>query len=140
MLKLKNSGYNQKFRFEIIDSAWKAFQKIIEDDKNNVKPLYRSRNWNAEERMKSKLIKKRNWWKNENAKVEYKSVLFVPPTPGGALAKELKIREEELNKYNKERIKIVEKGGIKIKDLLTSKNPFQKSKCLEKSYPLCQKK
>ena len=103
------------------------------------KVFYRSKNWNAEERMKSKLIKKRNWWKNENAKVEYKSVLFVPPTPGGALAKELKIREEELNKYNKERIKIVEKGGIKIKDLLTSKNPFQKSKCLEKSCPLCQK-
>ena len=44
----------------------------------------------------------------------------------GALAKELKTREEELNKYNKERIKIVEKGGIKIKYLLTSKNPFQK--------------
>ena len=42
MLKLKNSGYNQKFRTEILDSSLKAFQNFFEDDKNHVKPMYRS--------------------------------------------------------------------------------------------------
>ena len=136
MLKLKNSGYSEKYRKEILNSANKAFQKIIEDDKSNKKPMYRCRNWKKEERNEAKFIKKRNWW-NRNPLINYKSVLFVPPTPGGALAKEMRKREEELNKLNKERIKIVEKGGIQMKQILTSKNPFQKEKCKEKWCPLC---
>ena len=50
MVKVKNSGYNSKFRSEILDSILKAFDKMIEDDENNIKPLYRSNDWNAEER------------------------------------------------------------------------------------------
>ena len=42
---------------EILDSAIKAFEKMVEDDKSGVKPMYRSRDWNAEERQKSKLNK-----------------------------------------------------------------------------------
>ena len=139
MLQLKNSGYNQKFRREILDSALKAFQKMVEDDKNGIKPLYRSRDWNCEERKKSKSKKKLNWWNNEKSEIQYKSVLFVTPTPGGVLAKALRQREEELNKNGKERIKIEEKGGTKIKDILGTKNPFKKSKCVQKTCPLCIK-
>ena len=50
MLKLKNSGYSQKFRVEILDSALKAYKKMTEDDIKGVKPMYKSREWNAEER------------------------------------------------------------------------------------------
>ena len=109
MIKLKNSGYDQKFRIEIVDSAIKAFENMIEEDRKGNKPLFRDRNWQQEERLALKQNKKRNWFRNENSK--YKSVLFVPPTPGSQLAKELQNRENELNKYNDERIKIVESGG-----------------------------
>ena len=51
--------------------------------------------------------------------------------------KELRQREEELNKNNEERIKIVEKGGMKIKDILGTTNPFKTSKCSQKDCPLC---
>ena len=71
--------------------------------------------------------------------IQYASVLFVTPTPGGELAKALRQREQELNKNSKERIKIEEKGGLKMKDILCSKNPFKKSKCVQKSCPLCTK-
>ena len=140
MLKLKNSGYNQKFRKEILDSSLKAFQSMMDDDINQVKPMYRSRQWNADERNRAKSEKKFNWWNTEKSKIQYKSVLFVTPTPGGVLAKELQKREEELNKHNSERIKIEEKGGLKIKDILgTTKNPFVQSKCIQKTCPLCTK-
>ena len=66
-----------------------------------------------------------------------KSVLFAPPTPGGILAKELKKREEEVNRYSEDRIKILEKGGINMEAILTKKNPFKASQCLENSCPLC---
>ena len=71
--------------------------------------------------------KKLNWWNNEKAEIQYKTVLFVTPTPGGVLAKQLRQREEELNHNSKDRIKIEEKGGMTMKDILTSKNPFKKS-------------
>ena len=110
MVKLKNSGYNIKFRTEILNSILNAFEKMEEDDKTGVKPMFRSRDWNREERDLLKSKNKCNWW-NEKAKVQYKSVLFVTPTPEEVLAKYIKKREEELNKNNSERIKVVEKGG-----------------------------
>ena len=57
MLKLKNSGYNMKYRMEILDSATKAFLKMVEDDKNKIKPLFRNRSWNKKERDERKRIK-----------------------------------------------------------------------------------
>ena len=137
MLKLKNSGYGQKFRKEILDSALQAFDKMLADDRNGTKPLYRSKTWNMEERQKTKLNKKHNWWNNEKSKTQYKSVLFVTPTPGGVLASELRKREADLNKFSEERIKIVEKGGLKIKDILSSRKPGQNSNCSKKTCPLC---
>ena len=135
MLKLKMSNYREKFRKEVLDSALKAFEKMQEDDKNGIKPMYRSRDWNAEERKRHKNEKKLNWCNTKNSKIQYKSVLFVAPTPGGTLAKELRQREEELNKHSDERVKIVEKGGLKIKDILGTKNLFKNSKCTHKKLP-----
>ena len=137
MLKLKNSGYSEKYRLEILNSAPKAFGKMIEEDKNNVKPLFRDRFWNKAERDKAKKIKKVNQYKTEEkTNIDYKSVLFV--TPGGVLAKELRKKEAELNRFSKERIKIIEKGGIKIENILAKKDPFKKEKCEEKLCPLCK--
>ena len=52
--------------------------------------------------------------------------------------KELKKRENELNKNKEERIKIIEKGGLKVENILTKKDPFKKDKCLENLCPLCK--
>ena len=60
---------------------------------------------------------KLNWYKNGGKnpnQVEFKSVLFVPVTKGRALVRELKKCEKDVNKYCKERIKIMEYGGIKL--------------------------
>ena len=65
-------------------------------------------------------------------------MLFVVPTPGGVLASELRKREADLNKHSDERIKIVEKGGLKVKDILNSKNSAKKSQCSKETCPLCK--
>ena len=137
MLKLKNSGFSQKFRREILDSAFKAFEIMKIEDKNGVKPLYRSRTWNLEERRKNKSEKKQNWWNSSHGKIKYKSVMFVTPTPDSALIKELKQREEELNKNSDERVKFVEKGGQKVKNMLGTKKSFKNTKCVQNTCPLC---
>ena len=76
MLKLKKSGYPEKYRLEILDSAQKAFKKMVSDDKNGKKPLYRNRNWNSEERKEDKRNKKTNWFNKNSKGLVYKSVLF----------------------------------------------------------------
>ena len=139
MLKMKNSGYNENYRIQILNSALSAFKKMVEEDKKGTKPLYRSRSWDRNNRLESQENKRINWYSNKSKTgTVYKSILFVPPTPGSVLLKELRTREEELNKHNEERIQIVEKGGVKIEKLLTKKNPFEKEHCEQKWFPLCK--
>jgi hypothetical protein len=102
-------------------------------------PELGNRTWNRENRIQSKEDKGKNWYKNgKKSEKVYKSILFVPPKPGSVLLKEIRNREEELNKHNKERIKIVEKGGVKVDQLLKKKNPFKEEKCEDKWCPLCK--
>ena len=58
MLDMKNSGYSAKYRTEILDSALLAFEKMVNDDKAGIKPLFRDREWKKEERSKNKKGKK----------------------------------------------------------------------------------
>ena len=111
---------------------------MVKDDKAGTKPLFRDRNWNREERNKMKSNRKLNWYNSEKNEIEYKSVLFVPVTKGGILAKELKKREEEINKNSEERIKIIEGGGKKMKDILVVKNPFPTTSCEMRKCLLCK--
>ena len=102
MLKLKISGYNEKFRREVTDSVLKAHVKMVEDDTNGVKPMYRSRDWNKNERDAAKSRKRFNWWNSEKSTIRYRSVLFVTRTPGAVLAKAEKQNLTEIQmKYSK---------------------------------------
>ena len=49
----------------------------------------------------------------------------------------MKQREEELNRYSKERIQIIEGGGVKLKNLLVKKDPFPTMDCEMKKCILC---
>ena len=99
MLKLKNSGHSAKYRKQILDSALKAFEKMKLEDENGTKPLFRARNWDAENRAKRKLYQKTNWYNKDDQKyiddrIMYKTVLFVPTTKDGVRMKILKKRED----------------------------------------------
>ena len=65
MLKLKKSGYNEVERKRVLASAMNGYKKQVEDDKSGKKPLYRSREWNREQREKEKTNKENNWFSNK---------------------------------------------------------------------------
>ena len=142
MLKMKNSGHKVNFRTRILKSSLNAFEKMVEEDKSGKKPLHRNRSWNKENRTKDKENKKNNWYKidknSEKSEKQFTSILFVPPTPGSELLKDIKKRDEELNKNEKDRINFFEKGCIKIEKLLTNKKPFKTEKWTDKWCPLCK--
>ena len=88
VLRMKDSGYSEKFRLEIVQGGIRCFEKQVERDVSGECPLYRPGEFQREERDKAKKLKRVAWQKPSD------SVLFVPPTPGSVLAKGL---EEALN-------------------------------------------
>ena len=61
--------------------------------------MYSGRDWEKEERQENKNNRKSNWFNTGLKEIEYKSVLFVPIRKGGKLLKEMKKREEEINRH-----------------------------------------
>ena len=80
---------------------------MIENDKQNVIPLYRTREWKRNQREKMKRTKKEEWFK----KGDYESVIFIPATPRAKLKKKM---QERIDKTDL-RIKVVEKTGNTLK-------------------------
>ena len=141
MLKLKDSGYSTKFRSEIVKSSKNAFKIQIENDKKGIRPLFRDKARIIEDQ-KLRGKGRVDWWnlphdKNPDAQ-QYTSVLFVPPTPRGELAKKMQSREAVINSGSSVRIKVVESGGPKLKSILVNPNPYPKKDCRMMLCPFCK--
>ena len=64
----------------------------------------------------------------QQARVE--AVMFLPHTPGGVLARQLQEKEDQFAKLHQiGRVKMVERGGRKLKDVLTVKDPWTSGPC-----------
>ncbi len=121
MKRMQYSGHSKTTRYDVYQSAKKAYEHQLRKDETGEEPLYRPKTWRKTERKKEKREKRKNWYKANGTE----SVIFVPCTPDERLKKafEEKIRASPFN------IKVIEKSGKKLKDVLHKKNPFNKSKC-----------
>ena len=84
------------------------------------------KNW-AEERRR--IEKKNNRYKTNGTE----SIIFVPCTPDETLKKEF----EEQIKASPFNIKVIEKSGRKLKNVLHKKDPFKTSKCRRPEFFIC---
>ena len=121
MKKLQYSGYNQMFRYNVVQSALKAFNHITRCDITGVRPRNREKNWKRGERIDEKRRKRNEWYKEGG----FDSVLFVPMTPDGELRK---MYQQEVKKSGI-RIKVIERTGRTLKSQLQRSNPFKEAKC-----------
>ena len=69
-----------------------------------------------------------------------KAAMFVPYTPHSSLALELRDLEYGLEKIMGYRLKIVERSGDKLLNLLTSSNPWRGKICDRPNCMLCETK
>ena len=67
------------------------------------------------------------WFKRNNA--PYRSVLFVPATPGSILANSIRDVERKNRQGRAYRIKIVEQSGSTVRDLLAKNYPWTSTSC-----------
>ena len=123
--RMQYSGYSRYERYEVYSRAKKRFDKMIEDDKNGVVPLFRPKLWKQEERALEKSTKKYTWFKDHKSNPE--AFLFVEATPNSVLLKNIEriINDTEL------KLKVVERSGTRLKDLLCKSNPFDRDVCLD---------
>ena len=129
VLRMQYSGYSKKFRYEVVDSALKAFRARQRAEREGERPLHRPKEWRKVEREKEESERKSNWYKRGGNE----SVIFVPATPNSRLRKEYQ-KEIKQQGFN---IKVVEKAGIAIKRLLQKSDPFKPRQCEREDCPVC---
>ena len=69
-----------------------------------------------------------------------KAVMFIPFTKGSHLAKRMRETEIVMEQMSGYKLKIVERGGIKLENILVKKNPWDGECCERKSCLLCDTK
>ena len=164
--QLKNSGWERKEAKEMVVSGYVAWRRRIKRREDEGLELYRSAASSLQTRTRKKLTGKEDWYKKRSTKRKRDefdkddrrgrrkgeetsedqkkdstvSVMFVPYTKGGELARRLREAEEELMKQTGVKIKIVERTGRKIVDLLHKADPWQGKDCGRPQCILCETK
>mgnify|MGYP001800516065 FL=1 len=62
-LRMQFSGQNKQLRYQVVDSAVKAFREIYEEARSGERPLHRLKRWKRKERKKQRMKKKEDWYK-----------------------------------------------------------------------------
>ena len=163
--ELKNSDYKYSTARQIVISGIRGLRTRMLLRTKRKQEMYRPAHKTVATREKKKLLDRENWYKNKqeqdqekhnttnnknnkkreqttnNKKEEQElpvmAVMFVPCTPGGALAKLLRENEEKMGKFAKNKIKIIERAGIKLQDVLTRSNPWKGQDCQRTNCLLC---
>ena len=97
---------------DLLKSAVQGYEKQCLDADQGIKPLHRSREFQAEQRWKKKALTKTTWYR------PFDAAGFMPPTPGGVFAKQIQDIVTQETARIKMSAKIVESGGTSLKQHL----------------------
>ena len=120
-------------RKEVLQAGLTGYSKILEADAAGTKPMYRTQEWRKSaqgmEDQKLRKGKGKRWLGGD-----YKSCIFVPPTPGSELVKLMQQKEKVMRPGGRENyaIKIIESAGNPIERMLVNVDPFNGNKCEDK--------
>ena len=122
---------------------------MVKEEEDGGRRVNRPRQDGEEERRYKKLAGKSNWFRSPAKKAvsvrklnrrrmpskrtqvkTVDTVMFVPHTPGGDLAKKLQEAEDRFVKNRSGgRVKFVERGGFSLRDVLCNRNPWSSEGC-----------
>ena len=112
--RLRDSGWGERFRTEIILSILKGWRKMKEEQEQGRRPINRPRSWNEGIREKNKWKKKISWYREGG----YTTVMFCPYTPGSVLATKWREAEARGAASRGWRYRVVELGGRSVRSIL----------------------
>ena len=153
------SGYNFSQVREIIVSGLMGYEKKIARAKRDKVPLHRPAAATLKSRLHKKLTQKQNWFKekkkeeHDDSQKKHKkksnsvidpapatpivSVLFIPQTPNSQLLQQMRLMESKITAVTGDRVKIVERSGTKLRNLLVSSDPWSNTKCEDNKCLIC---
>jgi hypothetical protein len=138
-LRMKLSGYPARYRETVFQSALKAWERMAEEDRTGVRPLYRDRSWRKEERSREKERKKAGWFKQLGGQ-KSDFPLFCPASPGSRLAERWRRVAEEVrvSSGGLVRATVVEQAGVPLSALLVDPLPGGQDLCEEADCNPCR--
>ena len=125
----------------------KGYNNMVRTEENGGRKINRPRWEGQHERRYKKLGAKMSWFKKKSKRPmgkgngagkkrpkeeesEIETVLFVPHTPNGTLARLLQEEDDRFRRGTTiKKIKMVERGGITVKDILSKTNPWSDEGC-----------
>ena len=102
----------------------------FEEDKD---VMYRDRAERLENKANKKNKDKSGWFN----KKKYVACLFVPPTPGGELAKNIRQTIQKCRNPDGKEIKFVEEGSVSLKQQLQKSDHNPALRCTYQECPVC---
>ena len=133
MDRMKDAGYGEKYRRDVLTHALRIYDHKWEEHKKGNRPIFRPKDWRKEERREIKRNKRINW-ANKDGHI---APIFVPTTPGGTLMKMMrKVAEDEGKEGIK--FKVMEVGGRTMKRDLQRSNPTATKGCSESDCIACK--
>lgn len=117
--RMQISGYSQEDRVSVYKSARAKYNRQLKNDADGNTPLYRSKQLRKQQRLQEKPTKK-TWYGDK-----YEAVYFVEATPGSQLADEC----QRIFKRCDLKVKVVERTGKTLKQLLVKSDPLRKTEC-----------
>ena len=125
--RLQFSGYDQKFRYLVVNKALARYDKRIEECQRTgtMFPTI------SEEEKEKRRREKKEWYTRGG---RYESVMFVEATPNGELRKKI---QNLANKY-KVKMRVVERVSSTIKREIQRSDPFGDGGCGRKDCEVCR--
>ena len=129
VMRIKFSGYEHKYRYEVIEAALKKYE--VMKLKYGKDGRFFQNLINQRTRKRNHRVKKHSWYSKDG---KYRSVMFVPATPDTELRNRI---QNVANKY-KIPIKMIEKVSDSVRKNLQKSNPFSLKKCARHDCMMCR--
>ena len=166
--EMKSSGYSRERTREVVIAGVKGWKRKIARRIKEGTDFYRTAKKTLPGRCRKKLLERENWFKekpededdNEDSnkestmyekgkkkdrskpktKSKIKAVMVVPFTKNSELAKRYRQNEYRMEDITDYRMKITERVGVKLVDMLTSSNPSKGQDCEREKCEMCNTK
>ena len=164
MEKMERSGYGEEERREVVKRGIIRYEKVREQAQQGQRELHRPASSTSQLRVRKKLLDPSNWWKKRGkepvdhnawetpakpaSKVQRRrpgperqddpvAVLFIRRSNEGKLIGKLREKEKEVAAATGYSLKLVERAGTSIKNLLWCADPWGLA-CITPDCPVCK--
>ena len=134
--KMNVSGYDMKFRTNVISAAVKIYNHKVTVAEQGGRPLYRPTGWQSSERELDKLVKRQTWYTGKGTE-RNQAPLIIDPTPTGQLEKDIANVLKESARVSGIRVKLCQRGGDRVSSAAKA-DPFASKLCERPDCTVCR--